>query len=174
MKRFHLIPALAAALAAAGAGPAAAELVLESVAWQAGRVERPPRPVKFADATAVSLPKKGAPRLRAKAVLKNRGPKSVEGILVRYTVAPRLVPDRAVAAEAAWALPVLIDERRVPKIGPNQVLEVPLTLTPALENYLKRIARQGFRANRLKVSAMIETHADGAVRVQEAELEVSP
>ncbi len=174
MKRHLLSLALAVAFAAAGAGTAAAELVLESVAWQSGRVERPPRPLKFADATTVSLPKKGAPRLRAKAVLKNRGPKSVEGILVRYTVSARLVPDRNVAAEAAWALPCLVDERRVPKIGPNQVLEAPLTLTPGLENYLRRIARQGFRANMLKVSAMIETHADGAVRVQEALLEVTP
>jgi hypothetical protein len=174
LKRHLLSLALAAAFSAAGAGTAAAELVLESVGWQSGRVERPPRPIKFEDAATVSLPRKGAPRLRAQASLKNRGPKSVEGILVRYTVAARLVPDRAVAAEAAWALPFVVDERRVPKIGPNQVLAVPLTLTPNLENYLKRLVRQGFRANALKVSAMIETHADGAVRVQEAVLEVTP
>lgn len=174
MKRHLLRLALAAAVAAAGAGSAAAELVLESAGWQSGRVERPPRPIKFEDATAVSLPRKGAPRLRAKAVLKNRGPKSVEGILVRYAVSARLAPLRDAAAEAVWAVPCLIDERRVPKIGPNQVLEVPLTLTPSLENYLKRVARQGFRANALKASAMIETHADGAVRVQEAVLEILP
>lgn len=175
MKRLVLRAALAAALAAAGAGPAFAELVLESAGWQAGTPQRPPRPVLYADAASAALPKRGPLRLRAKAVLKNRGPRSVEGILLRYVVSARLITARAgVAAEAAWALPFSVDERRVPKIGPNQVLEVPLTVSPALDDYLKRIKRQGMRANGLKVQVQIDTHAEGAVTIKEAFLTVEP
>lgn len=172
MKRLLLIPALAAALAAAGAGPAAAELVLEAVGWQSGRPERPPRPTKFEDAASVALPAKGAPRLRAKAVLKNRGPKSVEGILLRYVVTARLLPLKAEDGEGSWAVPLMVDERRVPKIGPNKILEVPLITAPLLEQYLRRVARQGFRVDRLRLQAMIEPHPEQAVRTVSAELEV--
>jgi hypothetical protein len=168
-----VLGAVLAAVAAAGAAPAFAEL--EGAGWQAGQPQRPPRPVLWADAENAALPKKGPSRLRAKALLKNRGPKSVEGILLRYVVSARLITARTdVAAEAAWALPFSVAERRVPKIGPNQVLEVPLTVTPALEDYLKRIKRQGMRANGLKVQVQIETHADGAVMIKEAVLAVQP
>lgn len=175
MKRLVLRTALAAALAAAGAGTAFAELVLEGAGWQAGKAQRPPRPVLWADAESAELPERGPARLRAKAVLKNRGPRSVEGILLRYVVSARLITARTdVAAEAAWALPFSVDERRVPKIGPNQVLEVPLTVSPALEDYLKRIKRQGMRANGLKIQVQIDTHAGGAVTIKEAFLAVQP
>lgn len=174
MKRL-VLGAVLAAFAAAGAAPAFAELVLEGAGWQAGKPQRPPRPVLWADAPSAALPKRGPARLRAKAVLKNRGPKSVEGILLRYVVSARLITARAdVPAESAWALPFSVAERRVPKIGPNQVLEVPLTVTPALDDYLKRIKRQGMRANGLKVQVQIETHADGAVMIEEAVLDVEP
>ncbi len=171
MKRHLLIPVLAAILAA-GAGPASAELVLESVGWQSGKAERPPRPAVFSDAASVSLPAKGAPRLRAKAMLKNRGPKSMEGILLRYVVSARLLSLKAADGEGSWAVPFLVDERRVPKIGPNKILEVPLITTPLLEQYLRRVARQGFRVDRLRLQAMIEPHPDQDVRTVSAELEV--
>lgn len=175
MNRLVHAAVLAAAVAAAGAAPAFAELVLEGAGWQKGRVERPARPPKYEDVAAVKLPERGPARLRAKAALKNRGPKSVEGILLRYAVSARLIAAREdVAAQAEWALPFSVDERRVPKIGPNQVLEVPLTVSPALEDYLKRIKRQGMRANGLKVQVQIDTHAGGAVVIKEAVLAVEP
>lgn len=171
MKRHLLIPALAALLAA-GAGTAAAELVLDAVGWQSGRIERPPRPTKFEDAASVALPPKGAPRVRAKAVLKNRGPKSVEGILLRYAVSARLISLNAAGGEGSWAVPFLVEERRVPKIGPNKILEVPLMTSPQLEQYLRRVSRQGFRADRLRLQSMVEPHPDQDVRTVSAELEV--
>lgn len=173
MKRLVLRTVLAAALAAAGAGPVFAELVLEGAGWQQGRVVKPARPLKFEDAESAALPARGPARLRAKAVLKNRGPRSVEGILLRYVVTARLAPEKE-GAESAWALPFSVSERRVPKIGPNKLLDVPLTVSPALDDYLKRIKRQGFRADALKVQVMIETHADGAVVIKEAVLAVRP
>lgn len=168
-----ILRAALAAILAAGAATAHAELSLESAAWQQGAPSKPPRPPVWSDAAKATVGK-GKLRLRGKAVLKNRGPKAAEGILMRYTIAARLVPDRAVAAEAAWSLPFVVDERRVPKIGPNQVVEIPLTVSPALDHYLKKTARQGFRANALKISAMLETHASGGVLVQEGLLELVP
>lgn len=166
-----LAPLLAAAVLAAGAGTVRAEISLESAAWQEGRVEKPARPPKYADAERIPAFAK-PPRLRGKAVLKNRGPKAAEGVLLRYTVAARLVPDRNAPAEAEWALPFLVDERRVPKVGPNQIQEVSLSLSPLLDNYLKRLARQKFRANALKLSVMIEPGNGQGVKIAESILTV--
>lgn len=165
-----------AALAAAGAGSASAELALESVAWQQGEPQRPPLPPKFKDAERISLPAKGKPRLRGKAVLKNRGPRPAEGVLLRYALTARILPAAAPAgAEGAWAVPFLVEERRVPKVGPNQIVEVPLDMSPQLENHLKRVARQGFRVDRLRFQAMLEPHLAGAsVKALESVLEVAP
>ncbi len=158
-------------LAALLAANASAELTLDAAGWQSGRVEKPARPALWTDASESAMDAKSARLLRGKAVLKNRGPKAAEGILLRYTVAARLVPTRLVAAEAAWALPFLVDERRVAKIGPNQVVEVPLTMTPKLEIYLKKLARQGMKANALKLSVMLDPYSDVSVRVVEAFLQ---
>lgn len=157
----------AAVLAALLAANASAELTLDAAGWQSGRVEKPARPAVWSDATAMPADGK-APVLRGRISLKNRGPKPAEGILVRYSVAAKLVPNGG--GEAAWALPLLVDERRVPKIGPNQVLDVPLTTSPKLDHYLKRLARLGFRVEALKLSAMLDPNSDASVRVVEAVL----
>lgn len=172
MKRLLALWALAALLAA-GAGPAAAELVLESVGWQAGRAARPPRPPSFEDASSAPAPTgRGPARLRGKAVLKNRGPESEEGILLRYVVAARLMRPAA-AGEGVWTVPFLVEERRVPKIGANQILSVPLITSPHIEQYLRRTARQGYVADRLRLEAMVEPHGKSQLRVLSAELEVT-
>ncbi|UPT74009.1 MAG: hypothetical protein M0D55_19615 [Elusimicrobiota bacterium] len=155
-------------LAALLAANASAELTLDAAGWQSGRVEKPARPAVWTDAAVSPMDAKASRLLRGKAVLKNRGPKAAEGVLLRYSVTARLVPDRNAPAEAAWALPFMVDERRVPKIGPNQILEIPLTTTPKLELYVKRLARQGFKVNGLKLSAMLDPHDGGAVRLVEA------
>ncbi|MBI3288485.1 MAG: hypothetical protein HYZ74_03085 [Elusimicrobia bacterium] len=163
--------ALAASLIAASAATAFAELTLDATGWQRGRVETRARPVVWRDVAQAELDGKRA-ALRGKAVLKNRGPKPAEGILLRYAVSARLLPDRGSAAEATWAIPCLIDERRVPKVGPNQVLEVPLSLSPKLDHYLAKLRRQGFRPDSLKLQAMLELHGAEGVRVVESSLEV--
>lgn len=169
LKRLLIVPALASFFAAS-AGTALAELMLEAAGWQGSRVS-----VTGASAVWQNVERwqrQRLPRLRGKVVLKNRGPKPAEAVLLRYSVSARLVPDRAVAAEAAWSLPILVDERRVPKIGPNQVVDIPLSLSPKLEHYFKKLRRQGLRANALKIQAMLEPNGADGVRVVEANLEV--
>ncbi|MDD5302845.1 MAG: hypothetical protein PHS14_07005 [Elusimicrobia bacterium] len=162
MKRI-LIPVLAfAALAAASAR---AELLLESVSWQRARVDKT-RVVAWEDLSRlVDGPPKVDTRLRARLTLKNRGPAAAEGILLRYSMTGRVAPIAVEKAEGAWGIPFMVDEKRVPKVGPNMTQDVYLTTSPALELYLAKLARAGWWPDRMKLEVMIEPHA-GAVTVQ--------
>jgi len=152
--------ALAAALAAAGAGGASAEIVLEGVHWQVGRVEGG-RVAGWQDLKVlVDGPPKLDSRLRARLVLKNRGPKAEEGLLLRYSMTARVAP--AAGAEGSWAIPFVVEERRVPKVGPNQMIEVPLETGAALELYMRRLARAGWWPDRVKLQVMLEPHPGSA------------
>lgn len=173
MKRLKALIA-AAAVAAAAAGPASAEIVLEGVHWQAGRVEGG-RVAAWQDIKVlVDGPPKLDNRLRARLVLKNRGPKAEEGILLRYSLTARVGPSDK-PGDGAWAVPFAVEERRVPKVGPNQVVEVPLEAGAQLELYVRRLARAGWWPDRLKLQVMLEPHA-GCVALQTAEdiLELKP
>lgn len=149
---------LAVGLAMAAAGRASAELVLESVHWQVGRVERG----HVASWVDVKVLEDGPPklesRLKARLVLKNRGPQTSEGILLRYSLTARLTQAGGAAAEGVWAIPFMIEERRVPKVGPNKVIEVPLETNPGLELYLRRLSRSGWWPDRLRIQVMLEPH----------------
>jgi hypothetical protein len=160
-------------LMAAGAGTAFAEVVLDAAGWQAGKAEKPARPAVWSDATETALDAKKAPLLRGKAVLKNRGPVAAEGVLVRYAVAARLSPAES-KGQGDWALTFLLDERRVPKIGPNAVLEVPLSLSPKLDLYLSKLKTHGFRPSELKLQVMVAPHPESPIKVLDAVLAVKP
>lgn len=156
--------ALVLALAAFGAAGARAELSLESVSWQRARVEKT-RVVAWEDVgQVIDGPPKLDVRLRARLTLKNRGPQPAEGILLRYSMTGRIKIDGE-AVDGAWAIPFMVDEKRVPKVGPNKTQDVYLTTSPALELYLAKLARAGWWADRLKLQVMIEPHA-GAVEVK--------
>ena len=171
MKKLLAILALAA-LTAAGAGTVFAEVSVDAAGWQSGVVEKPARPAVWSDATTVALDAKKGPQLRGKAVLKNRGPKPAVGVLVRYAAAARLVAADA-KGDGAWALPFLLDERRVPKVDANAVLEVPLSLSPKLELYLAKLKMHGFRATELKLQVMVAPHPDSVIRVVDSVLTVA-
>ncbi len=77
-------------------------------------------------------------------------------------------------AEGTWGVPFAVDEKRVPKVGANKILDVYLTTSPALELYLNRLARAGWWPDRVKLQAMIEpNHGAAAVQSAEALLEVA-
>lgn len=170
MKRRVLSVLAFAALAAADAG---AELSIEGLTWQRARLERG-RVVAWEDAASLSdAPPKLDARLRARLTLKNRGPKPAEGVLLRYSMTGRLLP-AAGAAEGSWGVPFAVDEKRVPKVGANKILDVYLTTSPALELYLNRLSRAGWWPDRVKLQAMLEpNHGAAAVRTVEAVLEVA-
>jgi hypothetical protein len=161
---------LAAALCAAAAGRASAEPVLDGVSWQAARVERG-RVAAWQDVKVVSNPPpKLVNRLRVRVLLKNRGPKPVEGILLRFGMTARLTPTAGTGAssEGAWAIPFAIGEKRVPFVGPNKTVEVSLDPGDDLVIYLRRVARAGWWPDRLKMQVMLDLHP-GATSIQTSE-----
>ena len=149
------------ALAVPAVGTARAELSIESVQWQAAHPVKG-RPQRFKDIGELPAapPKLGA-KLRAMLRLKNRGPKRVEGILLRYSLTARLGPLKG-GEEGIWSVPFLIEERRVPKVGANQFFDVPLEPSALLELYLRKTVRAGFWPDELKLQVMLEPHR-GAV-----------
>ena len=154
MRRLKFL-AVAASFFAATAGAASAETSLEGVYWQVGRVEGG-RVSAWQNASVLrDGPPKLDNRLRARLVLKNAGADE-EGLLLRYSMTARVAPAEGAAAEGSWAVPFAVDERRVPKIGADKTLEVPLDASPALDLYLRRIARAGWWPDRIKIQVMLE------------------
>jgi hypothetical protein len=167
--------ALAMILASSSAGHA--EVFIESVHWQLALPTPGAKPVFSDIQTLPSIPPRFVGRLRALVVLKNRGPQAVEGILLRYAIAAKLSPLDGSAA-SVWAVPYMIDERRVPKIGPNRMIEVGLDTSRSLELplnlYLQRVFRSGFWPEMLRIQVMLSPHSGAvdAVVTHEKVLEV--
>ena len=155
----RLLIALAATLVAASA---AAELTLESARWQVARVRSWGDVLRLEDG-----PPKLDSRLRALLTLKNAGEKPAEGILLRYSMTARVVPDGGIKndekSEGVWSIPFMVDERRVPKVGPHKAVDVPLSTSPALRIYLNKLSRVGWWPDRVKLQVMIEPHRGTAV-----------
>jgi hypothetical protein len=148
---------LAAALAAAGAARASADVVLEGVHWQVGRISHG----RVAGWQDVRVLEDGPPkldnRLRARLVLKNRGARPEEGLLLRYSMTARLQPSGGASpADGTWAIPFSIDERRVPKIDAGKMVEVPLQAGTDLTIYLRRLARSGWWPDRVRIQVMLD------------------
>lgn len=170
MKRIISVLAFVA-FAAAGVR---AELLLEAVSWQRARVVGA-RVVSWGDfGRLIDGPPKLDARLRVRLTLKNRGPVAAEGILLRYSMTGREAPIAGEKPEGSWAIPFVVDEKRVPKVGPNKTLDVYLTTSPALELYLNKLSRAGWWADRVKLQVMIEPHPGTVVvRSLESVLEVA-
>lgn len=170
MKRLLLV----LAFAALGAAGARAELFMENLTWQRARVSGA-RVVAWEDITHLSdAPPKLNARLRARLTLKNRGPRPAEGILLRYSMTGRVSPAAGEAVSGEWAVPFMVDEKRVPKVGPNKTQDVYLTTSPALNLYLARIARAGWWPDRVRLQVMVEPHhGEGSVTTMESVLEVT-
>ncbi len=131
---------------------ARAGIELQAISWQTARWEKG-KPGKPADIAALpARPIKG--RLLAKLKLLNRGPKEVDGILLRYSVTPKIAP-KDKKDLGTWVVPIVVEERRVPKVGANQIVDVPIDVTSAIDLNLKRVASEGYEASELKIDVML-------------------
>lgn len=162
------------AFAAFTAAGARAELLLEGVSWQRGRVEKA-RVASWADAgRLIDAPPRLETRVRARLTLKNRGPVAAEGILLRYSMTARVAPIAGEQLDGVWGIPFMVGEKRVPKVGPNMTQDVFLTTSPALELYLAKLGRAGWWPDRVKLQVMIEPyHRVSAVQSLESVIEVA-
>lgn len=161
---------LLAALFGLAARPLSAEVRLQRIDWQVSKKLKG-KPLVFEPVK--ELPLQGSRTsggVRALLTLQNRGPKPVEGLLLRYSVTARLIPKEGLG-EPVWAVPFMLDERRVPKVGPNQSKEVPLD-TLMLPMYLVRMSRAGLRPDRLKLQVMVDPRPGGRAPVQTLESEL--
>jgi hypothetical protein len=130
-----------------GAGAARAELVLVSVAWE-------PASLDIGSAKLVA-------KTKAKARLMNRGPKKVEGVLMRYSLTAQL--------DGQWVVPFTIEQKRVARIKPNQIIDVAIGPSPMLPLYLKKLKREGISTEALKLQVMLEPRPGEPQAVQVAE-----
>lgn len=156
-----------------------AEVMIEHVSWQWAQPTRRQKPAyRDVEQVGSSAPRIGG-LLRARVALKNRGPKAADGILLRYAISAKLAPVGG-GAQAQWAVPYMVDERRVPKIGPNQIIDVPLdparSLNIPLKAYLQRVHRSGFWPLELRIQVMLSPHRGNVdeVRTRESVLRISP
>ncbi|MBI5884007.1 MAG: hypothetical protein HZB91_12995 [Elusimicrobia bacterium] len=160
MRKGGLIAAFVACAVLFAAFPAQAEIRLEGVRWLASQGLTPAR--RFEEITVAPLYRgflKG--RVRARVKVRNASPGSAEGILLRYAMSARLLPMGAPASaaeRAAWAVPFLVEEKRIPRIGAQQTIEANLELTTLLKLYAARLKRAGYRALELKLQVMVEPH----------------
>lgn len=135
---------------------ASAELVLRSVTWQLpsapGASPRGFRPIeRWVQPASTKL--SGKPR--AVITVMNRGPKPAEGAVLRYAITARMGPVGQTGREGVWTVPFYLNERRVPRVGANQVRDIPLN-DLVLEVFLKKSFRAGHWPDALKIQVMVE------------------
>ncbi len=159
-------------IAAALAASASAALALESVHWQTGLVEGG-RVASWRDVKTLLNVPQPADRVRARLVLKNDGPQNEEGLLLRYSLTARVLPGDGGATGGAWAVPFIIDEKRVPKVGAGKTIDVALDPGASLALQLRRVTRVGWRPDLIKIQVMLEPHRGSkALQIVEDEVEV--
>jgi len=180
VRRQGLLPVLAVIAIAMTARPArATTFELEALSWQARTA--PGAAAKSAPIQTLALAKneKVAGRLSAKLNFLNRGP-AVEGVLIRYSLEGKIAP-AGHPDQAAWAVPFLVDEKRVPKVNANSHVETTLLVgdpDAQIDIYLKNIAYDGYAVQALRLRVMISPRRgqEAPIQVLDSELpiEVKP
>ena len=148
---------LAAALFLCLAGaPASAELVLRAVSWQLpSKPGVRPRGFKAIERWIQPASSKLGLKPRVVVTVANRGPKAAEGAVLRYALEARMTRVSEESQEGTWTVPFYLNERRVARVGPNQVKEIPLN-DLVLDVFLKKSFRAGYWPTALKIHVMVE------------------
>lgn len=151
-------------LAVLVAGAARAEVRLESARWELSRAVKPapgklPKlPVKAKPEQIQALPvvpgRKLDGRVQARLTVTNKGA-AEQAVLLRYTVTARVAPNNG-GHDADWALPVLVAEKRVPKIAADKTAEVVLDATEMINLTLLKFERVGWWPKELKLKVQVE------------------
>lgn len=165
--------AWAAAAVLLACAPAGAVVELQALGWQSAARGGPAKG-RSVDSLTLPVNAKLDGRLAGRVRLLNRGPQAEEGILLRYTLEARVHP--AEGGPSEWSLPFVLDTRRVPRIGPNKIVETRVDVTTMLALYLAKLKREGWWLDRLKLDVLLEPREDEPKRLQilSCELPVSP
>ncbi|MDE2313833.1 MAG: hypothetical protein KGL04_06640, partial [Elusimicrobia bacterium] len=157
---------LAAALAVPAAraeSPASRGVVLARAGWFALRPRRGLKTLDLRRAHFVPIQEieistpRAAQRIRPRILAVNKGTAPAEGILIRYDFAMKIAP-QSDPKKAAWAVPFMMDEWRIPRLLPDESKAVPLD-PEILRQTLSRLKTAGFVAESLRFEAMLEPRA---------------
>jgi len=152
---------IAAALLAAGlwACPVlvGAEVRIGDVGWQVALDVRNPKS-PFHDISQWMFPPSPTVRVRPRIMVKllNDASRPETAMLLRYAFSARL---KRIGDEApgTWAVPFVVEERHVPRVGPGASLKVPVNVNRvAMTAYLKRMYRAGFWPDAFRANVMVE------------------
>lgn len=167
---------LAAALSLGLAAPssASAELVLKAVSWQIPtRPGEKPRGFKAIERWIQPASAKLASKPRVVVTVVNRGPKAAEGAVLRYSIVAKMARVAETGKEGVWTVPFYLNERRVARVGPNQVKDIPLN-DLVLDVFLKKSFRAGYWPSTLNIQVMVEPRSGEGLdqRIMEQQLPV--
>ncbi len=175
-KRAGLLLGLALGLVLGSA--AHAEIALENIQWQTsarqkGKARRVYHAIETLKIVGPVMAGKRA-ILRAELTLVNRGPNPIEGLLLRYSITARLSANNG-NGKSAWAIPFMIEQKRVPRVGANERRKVILDPTALIRLYFKKVNRWGMKPDRLKIEIMVEPRPGekAPIRIIESILPVS-
>ena len=160
-------------LACCLSAPLRAELMIESVRWQVARPVAGQKEAYQDVSVLPTVPPRVDGKLRLSVTLKNRGPQEADGIVLHYCLTARLVPLRR-NEPGVWAVSFMTDQRRVPKVGPNQLLEVAVDPSGSLDlpftHYLQKVFASGFWPDQLKLQVMLSPHPGAVETIKTIEL----
>jgi hypothetical protein len=157
------------------AAPLAAQVEVVRIDWEisklAGKARTPYAPVaQLRAGPAVKF----TDYLRALVTLRNKSPKAVEGVVLRYALSLRLLKNGDAADKAFWCVPYYVEEVRVSKVGAVSERQARV-IRFELQNQLNKLKNSGFSPTALKLEVMAGPRQgdEPAAIVREAVIEIA-
>jgi hypothetical protein len=156
------------------AAPLAAQVEVVKIDWEisklAGKERTPYAPVARLSADPAV---KFTDYLRALVTLRNKSPKAVEGVVLRYALSLRLLKTGDSPDKAFWCVPYYVEEVRVSKVGAVSERQARV-IRFELQNQLSKLRNSGFSPTALKLEVMAGPRQgdEPAAIVREAVIEI--
>lgn len=156
------------------AAPLAAQVEVVKIDWElsklSGKDRGPYAPVSRLSADPAA---KFTDYLRALVTLRNKAPKAVEGVVLRYALSLRLLRNGDPADKAFWCVPYYVEEVRVSKVGAVSERQARV-IRFELQNQLNKLKNSGFSPTALKLEVMVGPRQgdEPAAIIREAVIEI--
>jgi hypothetical protein len=143
------------ALSSALPGAASAQTEILGINWEVSKIQGKNRTPYAPVSELRAAPElKFSDRLRALITLRNPSAKTVEGLVLRYSLRLRLNRKGDAPEKAFWGVPFLVEEVRVSKIDPASERQAK-ALNFELSEQLRKLRNTGFLPEALKIEVMI-------------------
>ncbi len=142
-------------LAAAGAAPACAQSEVLKVDWEVSKLAGQGRAAYVPVTELRASPDlKFTDRVRAVITLRNPDVKTVEGLVLRYSLRLRLLRNGDAESKAFWGVPFRVEEVRVSRITPASEKQVQV-MRFELAEQLHKLSGSGFYPTAIKIEVML-------------------